>query len=416
MASVLVSEQGIAPWAYGLGLLPGATLGTLANIDNDIINQLFKYQTFLKKCEDAMIAQGMTVLTPITSISNKYTARYTPDDIDTFKAIPMNEDFAAVGGSYASYFATIWQRFYEYKPAAGGKLYVRLDFGIQGRPPSTSQSQKFEYYQTSAWRITVASGLGVDDLVNPLNSRIFPHTAQQGQVSYAHQKYNLTTDFFFAATKNTVFFGFGGYRLSRVGIMDGRLPTASIPSTLMSGAVLAPFDMYRADVPKTVEAGLYLPALLGSQLGNNTPDSSLTCATPGYMYGSGTQYLAKVVLSSGTYSTANTGVMCTELRTSSDVGRIYGMPFTMAIQSGLIVAHDFMVFTDPDISSMTTQEYPFYVGETQRSLLRIPCINQTIMGREYWGGIAWSYTVEDTFRAPGQTQLGVLLDEAVVRY
>ncbi|OTG70568.1 hypothetical protein B9T38_11945 [Acinetobacter sp. ANC 4218] len=410
MASVIVSEDGVGPWYFGLGLKPGATIGTLVGIDDSLIDQLFKYQTFLKKCEDALIANNLDVLKPITTISNTYTSRYTPTDRDAFKQIPMTE-FTTTTSNWGLEFTTIWQRFYEYTSSTGEKLYFRLDFGISAKPGT---SGTYEFYETTAYCVTVGTSLGSENVEHIIGQRYFPHVPDRASLNQIHSKFTTTTDFYFAANEDTVFFSFGGYRAARYGALDGRLALAIYPGTLPSGPVFTLFDRYSADVPKITEAGVYFPPRLATSADTS---NFITVATPSSVSGSGTASLAKVVLQNGVFETANTGCLCTEVRAGASVGRIYGMPFTMAISSGMLVAKDLMLLTDPDISSFNIQDYPFYVGENKKTVVRLPCMGQTAVGHSKVSSlISFSDGHPDTFRAMAQTVLGVLLDESPVFY
>lgn len=418
MASVIVSEIGIAPWTFGLGLAAatsGSTLETIGGSTPDIIDQLFKYQTFLKKCEDAMTAQGLEVFKPIGTIVNAYTARYTPTNRNAFKMIPMDE-FTPVTANWGMHFTTLWQRFYEYSPSTGGKLYVRLDFGIMGKPQSTTSDRAF--YEMSGYRVVVAKTIGANNVEQVIGERYFPHIASTGSSGYMHSKINASTDFYFCASKYSVFFSFGGYRLARSGYLDGRLDSATVPATLHCGPIFTPFNVYNAEVPTTVEPGVYFPPKLLSSA-DSTPTSPMTAANPTGVVAtsSSSGALCKFILPSGVFETAFCGVLASEVRTTSTAGRVFGMPFSMVVNNGMIVARELVLMIDPNISSFGVEFLPFFIGANKKTVAKLPCIAQNLVG-----AIAYNYATDvsiragESARATGQTVFGVLLDETPVYY
>lgn len=415
MASVIVSELGIAPWAFGLGLsaaTSGSTLETIGGSTSDIIDQLFKYQTFLKKCEDAMTAQGLEVFKPIETIVNTYTSRYTPTDRDAFKAISMDE-FTSVTSNWATQFTTLWQRFYEYSPSTGGTLYVRLDFGIMGKPAASSAR---EFYEMSGYRVVVAKAMGTNDVEQVIGQRYFPHIASTGSNSYTHSKINTSTNFYFCASENSVFFSFGGYRLARYGHMDGRLNTAAPPPTLHCGPIFTQFDVYNAEVPTTVEPGVYFPPSLYSST-SSSPAQGMTLANPTVLAGIGSGNMGKFTLPSGMFETAFCGALASEVRSTPTAGRVFGMPFSMVINNGMIVARELVLMIDPNISSFDIEFLPFFIGVNEKTVAKLPCIAQGLFATSDLANAdnVSSYAGESA-RATGQTVFGVLLDETPVYY
>lgn len=413
MASVYVSEIGV-PWVFGLGLKPGSSVQTLVGIDAAIMGQLFKYQTFLKKCEDAMIAQGLEVFKPI-EVSKDLTNAYTPTDFEAFKALPFAE-FTAVTANWGFGFSTLWQRYYEFTTPSGRKLYVRLDFGICSKPHESSPT--YNFFQLSGYRVSVATSMGTMDVSNILYQRVFPFHADRDSHYGAHTRQNRSTDLIFAASESTVFFSFGGTRFVRYGVMDGRVSSAIKPETLSYGPILTEFDLYAADVPKTQVAGVYFPPKLG--VNSSISSAMITSVVGGLDAGTGSQYtpsFSRVVTENGTYSLATTGVLPTELRSGTGLSRVYGMPFVLACSSGMLVAKDLVLMTDPDISSFNVQLLPFFVGENEKKVVRLPCLGQSISGQggssEY---LDFAYSAQDTIRATGQTVLGVVLDAATALY
>lgn len=418
MASVIVSELGVAPWAFGLGLLAatsGSTLETIGGSTSDIIDQLFKYQTFLKKCEDAMTAQGLEVFKPIETIVNTYTSRYTPTNRNAFKQISMAE-FTSVTANWATQFTTLWQRFYEYSPSTGGKLYVRLDFGIMGKPAASSGR---EFYEMSGYRVVVAKAIGANNVEQVIGQRYFPHIASTSFSGYVHSKIDVSTNFYFCASENSVFFSFGGYRLGRYGNMDGRLDSAVPPPTLHCGPIFTPFDVYNAEVPTTFEPGVYFPPqLLGSV--SSSPPSALTVASPTVLAGvngNPSGNMGKFLLPSAVFETAFCGALASEVRTTATAGRGFGMPFSMVINDGMLVARELVLMIDPNISRFDVEFLPFFIGANKKTVAKLPCIAQGLFATSELinANTISSYAMESA-RATGQTVFGVLFDETPVYY
>ena len=415
MASVYVSEIAV-PWIFGLGLTPGSSVQTLGGIDVPIMQQLFKYQTFLKKCEDAMVAQGLEVFKPI-AVSKALTDAYTPTDFEAFKALPFAE-FTSVGYNWGTGFSNLWQRFYEFTTPNGRKLYVRFDFGICSKPYAGMPT--YNLHQLSGYRVTIATSMGTTDVDNILYQRVFPFHADRSLDGGTHTKQNTFTDLIFTASERSVFFSFGGTRFARFGTMDGRVSNAIKPETLSYGPILTEFDLYAADVPKTQVAGVYFPPKLGVNLNNSIPSAMFTPALGGLDAGTGSQFtpsFSRVVTENGTYSLATTGVLPTELRSGTGLSRVYGMPFTLACSSGMLVAKDLVLMTDPDISSFNVQLLPFFVGENEKKVVRLPCLGQSISGQGASSNyLNFSYSSPETIQATGQTVLGVVLDAATALY
>lgn len=414
MASVVVSEIGIAPWYFGLGLSPfssGATIETIVGSTPELVDQLFKYQTFLKKCEDAMVAQGLEVFKPIETVVNTYTERYTPTDRDTFKSISMSEFTATTSGN-ATGFTTLWQRYYEYSPAVGGKLYVCIDFGIMGRPHASNAVTN--RWQMTGYSVTIGKAIGSNGIEQIMGSRYFPHIANHSSSNYAHNTHSLSTHFYFTASENSVFFSFGGYRCARFGNMDGRLSSALFPSTMHSGPIFTPFSVYAAEVPTTIVPGVYFPPRL-SVTNSSSPASPLTVGSPSTIVSGG---YAQFLLPLGVFETAYCGALCSELRSTSAAGRVFGTPFSMVINNGMIVASELIQMIDPDISSFDVDFLPFYIGENKKTVVKLPCIAQGVsyVGNDPNTAATLSSYGGETVRASGQTVFGVLLDETPVYY
>src|SRR5690606_13905759 len=148
----------------------------------------------LKKCEDAMTAQGLEVFKPIETVVNTYTARYTPTDRDAFKSISMSE-FTAATSNNATGFTTLWQRYYEYSPAVGGKLYVSIDFGIMGRPHASDAIKN--RWQMTGYSVTIGKAIGLNGIEQIIGGRYFPHIANHSSSNYSHATYSLSTHFYF---------------------------------------------------------------------------------------------------------------------------------------------------------------------------------------------------------------------------
>lgn len=425
MASVIVSELGVAPWTFGLGLAAaslGTTLETIGGINENIIDQLFKYQTFLKKCEDAMTAQGLNIFKPIETIINTYTLRYTPTDRNAFKQISMAE-FTSVTANWATQFTTLWQRYYEYSPASGGKLYVRLDFGIMGRPAASSGR---EFYEMSGYRVVVGKAMGSTDIEQVIGQRYFPHISSVPSSNNNHSKVILSTNFYFAASEESVFFSFGGYRLSRQGYLDGRLDSAVQPATLHSGPIFTSFDVFAAEVPQTTEPGVYFPPILSTSM-VASPENGLTLANPTSLAsstsGDVTGFMAKILIPSGTFEIANCGVLPSETRTTATAGRVFGMPFSIVISNGILVAKELVLMIDPNILSFDVEFFPFYIAANKKTVMKLPCIAQgtfttptTPTVPDLLNANTVSMSSRDSARANGQTVFGVLLDETPVYY
>lgn len=411
MASVYVSEIAV-PWVFGLGLTPGATVQTLGGMDSAILAQLFKYQTFVKKCEDALTAQNMEVFKPI-EVDTPLTNAYMPNDFEAFKSLPFAE-FTAVTSNWGLGFSTLWQRYYEFTTPSGRKLYVRFDFGICSKPHASTAS--YNMYQISGYRVTIAKTMSTTEVDNVLYQRVFPFQADRPNNSFTHSRYNISTDLIFAASESTVFFSFGGTRFVRFGEMDGRTSDAIKPETLSYGPILTEFDLYAADVPKTQVAGVYFPPKLGANSSNRIASPMFTPALGGLDAGGGSQYtpsFSRVVTENGTYTLASTGVLPTELRSGTGLSRIYGMPFTLACSPGMLVAKDLVLMTDPDISSFNVQLLPFFVGENEKKVARLPCLGQTVSGQASSSeNLSFSYSSSESIRVTGQTVLGVVLDAA----